>query len=223
MGSSGKKTEPAANRLQAPPKPEDGKIWVHDVGIVFTLPIGDYHGKVFVLEPVDPGEPADLSPLNITCRISIAVSLAQKVAKLAVTCPEHDRGAGASAVQILDRSDDIFRLMTGKEPRWRNVTSAYLVTLTEEEAPAKADTTKGNCFIATACCGTPDAMQVSQLRDFRDEVLVATAAGRRFVLFYERYSPPLADWIASRPFWRCVLRNVLIVPSAFLARAVRKD
>lgn len=40
------------------------------------------------------------------------------------------------------------------------------------------------CFIATAVYGNRDAPQVRTLRDFRDDVLTRSAAGKAFVDFY---------------------------------------
>ncbi len=41
-----------------------------------------------------------------------------------------------------------------------------------------------DCFIATAIYGNRDAPQVQTLRDFKDDVLMRSAAGRLFVGFY---------------------------------------
>lgn len=68
------------------------------------------------------------------------------------------------------------------------------------------------CFIATACYGAADAPQVLCLRGFRDDVLVRTSLGQGFISLYYRYSPPLADWIASRPSWRWFVKQFLVVP-----------
>ena len=43
---------------------------------------------------------------------------------------------------------------------------------------------KGACFIATAIYGSSDAPQVNTLRDFRDNVLAKSYAGRSFIDFY---------------------------------------
>ena len=71
---------------------------------------------------------------------------------------------------------------------------------------------KGFCFIATAAYGTETASQLNILRDFRDQVLLKSAVGLRFVEAYYRISPPVADFIAKSDFLRAVVREVLIDP-----------
>jgi hypothetical protein len=70
----------------------------------------------------------------------------------------------------------------------------------------------GECFIATAAYGTRSAVQIDVLRDFRDEVLMMSAAGRDFVGFYYAASPPLADFIARHEALRTVVREGLVDP-----------
>jgi subtilisin family serine protease len=67
----------------------------------------------------------------------------------------------------------------------------------------------GGCFIATAAYGTASARHVKTLRIFRDRYLLTHTAGRAFIHFYYRYSPPAADVIAQRPFYRKLVRMAL--------------
>lgn len=70
----------------------------------------------------------------------------------------------------------------------------------------------GFCFIATAAYGTETASELDILRDFRDQVLLESALGSRFVEAYYKLSPPVADFIARNDFLRAVVREVLIDP-----------
>jgi hypothetical protein len=72
--------------------------------------------------------------------------------------------------------------------------------------------TGGYCFIATAAYGTETASQLNVLRDFRDQVLLKSALGSRFVETYYKVSPPVAAFIAKSDFLRAVVRVVLIDP-----------
>jgi len=55
------------------------------------------------------------------------------------------------------------------------------------------------CFIATACYGSMDCMEVSVLRRFRNEHLLTSLVGRIGVKAYCIVSPPIASWIRERP------------------------
>lgn len=70
-------------------------------------------------------------------------------------------------------------------------------------------TSTGGCFVATAAYGSYLEPRVQVLRDFRDEVLAPNPAGRAFIGLYERFSPPLAGWIAGRPSARAAARLAL--------------
>lgn len=67
----------------------------------------------------------------------------------------------------------------------------------------------GGCFIATAAFGSYLDPQVVVLRRFRDQVLMRSAAGRAFVAWYYRVSPPLAGYIRDRAALRALARTAL--------------
>ncbi|MFH0796950.1 MAG: CFI-box-CTERM domain-containing protein [Candidatus Omnitrophota bacterium] len=67
----------------------------------------------------------------------------------------------------------------------------------------------GSCFIATAAFGTPLAKEVEILRQFRERFLMQRDWGRKFVRFYNRHSPPVAEFIRPRPLWCAFTRGLL--------------
>ena len=70
----------------------------------------------------------------------------------------------------------------------------------------------GECFIATAAYGTKSAEEIDVLREFRDDVLMQSPAGRDFVRAYYRFSPPIADFVSRHELLRTVVREVFVDP-----------
>ena len=75
------------------------------------------------------------------------------------------------------------------------------------------------CFIAIAAYGTPTAVQIDVLREFRDVVLLESAAGSRFVRWYYQTSPPIAEFIAGNELLRTVVRELLVDPVVWLVES----
>ena len=72
------------------------------------------------------------------------------------------------------------------------------------------DSSGGGCFVATAAFGSPMESHVSILRNFRDTYLLPYALGRIFVRTYNKYSPPLAHFIAKYEMLKVVVRTSLL-------------
>lgn len=68
------------------------------------------------------------------------------------------------------------------------------------------------CFIATAAYGTRTAVEIDVLRNFRDDVLMQSPAGRDLVGFYYAATPPLADFIARHESLRTIVRECIVDP-----------
>lgn len=69
-----------------------------------------------------------------------------------------------------------------------------------------------SCFIATAVMGDYDHPYVKTLRQLRDQKMQKTWAGRNFIAFYYRFSPPVAHIISKHDFLRVLFYHILIRP-----------
>jgi len=79
-------------------------------------------------------------------------------------------------------------------------------------APTSANGGGCGCFIATAAYGTDTAQEIDILREFRDEVLLSNSLGSKFVSFYYRTSPPIAEFIARHDVLRTIVREAFVAP-----------
>ncbi len=76
-----------------------------------------------------------------------------------------------------------------------------------------------SCFIATATYGSPLAPEVEILRMFRERNLRPSVPGQKFIAFYEKYSPPFANWLVHQPLARLAIRQLLLAP---IIRALKR-
>jgi uncharacterized repeat protein (TIGR02543 family) len=79
--------------------------------------------------------------------------------------------------------------------------------------------TTSGCFIATAAYGGPTAEQLDVLRDFRDGVLLESAAGSQLVDVYYRLSPPIADFTSGDSLLTTLVREFLVDPVVLVVGA----
>ncbi len=86
----------------------------------------------------------------------------------------------------------------------------YDASLNNSSGSGDGDGGGGGCFIATAAYGSPMASHVMILRQFRDKILLPNKIGRAAVVFYYKYSPPLADYIAAHDNLRKFVRWSLL-------------
>jgi hypothetical protein len=82
------------------------------------------------------------------------------------------------------------------------------ITLTCEAKVGNVGAGSG-CFIATAAFGTEMEPEVMLLRKFRDENLLTTNIGKKFVDIYYTFSPRVADFIRDKDKLRAVVRTSL--------------
>ena len=104
------------------------------------------------------------------------------------------------------------------------IKNSYLMTLPKEQTTKLTfDFDKGNdselsvtvpkldeCFIATAAFGSKLQPAVALLRQFRDQCLLTNRLGTKFVNFYYKNSPPIAQFIAGNDTLRGIVRGLLL-------------
>lgn len=95
----------------------------------------------------------------------------------------------------------------------KQVANAGLIELQQQEK--SKDVKESKCFIATAVYGqtTPE---VEVLRQFRDEVLLSSATGRKLVFLYYLFSPYIATLIGKSTFAKTIIKAVILKPIIWL-------
>jgi len=73
-------------------------------------------------------------------------------------------------------------------------------------------TIQSGCFIATTVYYKSTAPELVMLRNFRDHYLAKSIIGRKFILIYEFFSPPLANFIRKREQLQTIVRIYIIKP-----------
>ena len=80
----------------------------------------------------------------------------------------------------------------------------------QEVLPEEGSENGGGCLIATATYGSELAPQVQQLREIRDNKLLATESGTLFIQgfndFYYSFSPGIADYARENPVFRDTIK-----------------
>lgn len=72
----------------------------------------------------------------------------------------------------------------------------------------------GLCVVATAAHGDYDAPEVRVLRRLRDDYFLMSGPGRAFTRAYYEHGPPVAEYIAERPWAQAATRAALVPPVA---------
>lgn len=78
------------------------------------------------------------------------------------------------------------------------------------------------CFIATATTGDYNHPTVMQLRLFRDKTLENYNLGRKFIQFYYRNSPPIADYISQKNLLKKIIYFLFIKPLSVITKLLNK-
>ncbi len=114
-------------------------------------------------------------------------------------------------------------LRSGVPKGWREVGPFIgVIQPTDDLNKVKAHVEGQECFIATACYGSPLAPEVMLLRAYRDAVLCRGGLGRAFIKLYYAISPPLASFLQQHSRVRRTVRKIILTPIVALVRRSAK-
>lgn len=90
-------------------------------------------------------------------------------------------------------------------------------------SPIEGFLNRSTCFIASAAYGDEWNPRLEILRQFRDQILLPTRVGKKWVQWYYSWSPEAAHWIYNRPSYRALVQLSLfpLVEAAKLALWMR--
>jgi uncharacterized repeat protein (TIGR02543 family) len=92
----------------------------------------------------------------------------------------------------------------------KSITANFQARPTGDDGNGTSPGGGGLCFIATAAYGSPSHFYVKVLRDFRDEYLISSKLGRRFIQLYYKYSPRVAGYIEQHSLLKVMVRIHLL-------------
>ncbi len=168
--------------------------------------------------------PSDASPrrfflkylLTISSLLSVggcaSLSLKTKTAKI-----EPGKGTREDVRRTLGEPSYVRPTEDGEDWVYLDVDNHYVeVSFTKSGVVKQEPYTKENppgpsnpCFVATVVYGSKQCEEVSVLQQFRDTVLLKSAAGRLFVRCYYWLAPPVALWLQDKPSMKRLAKSLL--------------
>jgi|GEM_PF-2207918 len=197
-----------------------GPAVVTNTRLEFTVPLL----RLSAFDSVTSSQGSCSTPLNTCIGFGCLTVLDQPVS---VSCDLGSLAVEESAtvfVRMFSRNDQAQTLITRAQVASADRVDAVTannqqgssIIMIEEPSCGENCGTAPGCFIATAAYGSDTHDDVQQLRRFRDEWLVGNAVGQRFVNWYYRVSPPLAEAIRDQEGLKAIIRRLLHVPVAMI-------
>lgn len=94
-----------------------------------------------------------------------------------------------------------------KPAKYQGFCGTHLKMPLQDNTPSHSPPTdKSGCFIATAVYGTPMAEEIIILRQWRDGFLINSKFGLKFINYYYRISPFIADSISKSSHLKAIIR-----------------
>lgn len=99
-----------------------------------------------------------------------------------------------------------FDIVANTEVDGQQVTKSTTISTSEAYAQQPESQKGGGCLIATATYGSEFAPQVQKIRELRDNILLKTNAGTKFIdgfnQMYYSFSPIISDWERQNPTFK---------------------
>lgn len=138
--------------------------------------------------------------------LELAIGLAMRLNK----APEYTGSDG----KVTQRRLDVRRMQYFK----KSIDTA--AEMIRKDDPDYRPPKQSPCFIVTATLGSETSTPVRVLRRFRDELLVETGPGRRFIAWYGENGPRLASAVSAHWSLRVVSFVVVVLPAWALAQVL---
>ena len=181
-----------------------------------------YEKYIRVLEVVFDAKPGELTPQHFkesarTSELTILVSAYWDLMRIYDTSGNYGDRMKQTSTKLA-----LFLRFTPLYPDIMRKADAFLKT-SKNPAVIKgfiksASEAKGGCFIATSAFESAFAPEVFLLREWRDQVLQNSFAGRAFIRAYYTCSPPVARFLDKIPWLKPLIRAGL---RKFIDLAVR--
>ncbi|MCP4134898.1 MAG: hypothetical protein GY754_28245 [bacterium] len=171
-----------------------------------TLSVAVYSGSI------DVSNLGSYTPIQTLSVSSGSTSLTLSTGSYSAVVQYNIDGTTVTAVDGGEISDDTTTYCDGTCHELSN--GDIDLQLDEEALSAYLGGEGDYCFIATAAYGSSLAGDVRVLKKFRDEYLLTNSAGKWFVNFYYKNSPPLAQFISGNETLRFIVR-CLLTPVVF--------
>jgi len=126
-------------------------------------------------------------------------------------------GTGFSCITDIERGPDgfLYLISLGERTIYRILPIEALALEEQTTTPESKPPQGGGCLIATATYGSELAPQVQQLRELRDDKLLHSELGSRFMStfneFYYTFSPIIADFERENPYFKQLVCGYLTV------------
>ena len=130
----------------------------------------------------------------------------------------YEEGEISLAQEYLQKASEV-EIRQGDDIQSENKQMAEdnLQVLAELEAESESPKSK-SCFIATAVCERPDAIEIQVLQRFKSEFLLQSKLGRAFIHSYYCFSPGIAHMIEGSWLAKFLVRVVVVKPCYFVAK-----